>query len=215
MALVSPATVRREVDATDRAIRAAGWRGPILFRPPYGIKLLALPWHLWRAGRTTMTWDVEPDSYPTVAATPARIVAHVLARVRPGSVVLLHPWYASRATSLAAVGPLVDSLHARGYRVTTAGELLAHASTRARAATHRPQRRSPRGRVSGTTAPQHPPTPSLSLPPMMMQHVHPPVPPPALAAVHAQIGRLEADNRTLRRQRRVAVVHLAPRTTEP
>jgi peptidoglycan/xylan/chitin deacetylase (PgdA/CDA1 family) len=48
----------------------------------------------------------------------------VLDRVRPGSIILLHPWYASRRTSRAAIGPLVDSLHARGYRVETVGTLL-------------------------------------------------------------------------------------------
>ena len=76
-------------------------------------------------GRTSVTWDAEPDSYPEVAASAEGIVSHVLARVRPGSIVLLHPWYRSRATSLAAVPLLIDSLHARGYRVTTVGELLA------------------------------------------------------------------------------------------
>jgi peptidoglycan-N-acetylglucosamine deacetylase len=128
MVLVSSATVSSEVGRTDSLIRAAGWRGPILFRPPYGYKLVALPRHLAREGRTTVTWDVEPDSYPDVAASPERIVRHVLDRARPGSIILLHPWYPSRATSLAAVGPLVDSLHARGYRVVPVGELLgAHA----------------------------------------------------------------------------------------
>jgi peptidoglycan/xylan/chitin deacetylase (PgdA/CDA1 family) len=69
-------------------------------------------------------WDVEPDSYADVAATPDGIVRHVLSRVKPGSIILLHPWYASRATSLAAVGPLVDSLRARGFQVVPVRELL-------------------------------------------------------------------------------------------
>ena len=126
MVLVSRPTIRSEIASTDSVIRAAGERGAILFRPPFGYKLFGLPWYLWRTDRTTVTWDVEPDSYPQVAATPEGIVAHVLERVRPGSIILLHPWYRSRATSLAAVPALVDSLHARGYRVTTVGELLGH-----------------------------------------------------------------------------------------
>jgi peptidoglycan-N-acetylglucosamine deacetylase len=130
MVLVRPARVRAEVERTDSVIRAAGFRGEIRFRPPFGYKLVGLPWYLARTGRTTVTWDVEPDSYREVAATPEGIVAHVLARVRPGSIVLLHPWYASRRTSLAAVPALVDSLHARGWRVTTVGELLAGAARR-------------------------------------------------------------------------------------
>jgi peptidoglycan/xylan/chitin deacetylase (PgdA/CDA1 family) len=124
MVLVRTSTVRRELDETDTLIRAAGERGPIRFRPPFGYKLVALPWVLSRTGRTSVTWDVEPDSYPAVAATPEGIVTHVLAKVRPGSIILLHPWYRSRATSRAAVPMLVDSLRARGYRVTTVGELV-------------------------------------------------------------------------------------------
>ena len=107
-----------------RAIRAAGHRGPIHFRPPYGYKLAMLPWYLSRTERTTVTWDIEPDSWPEVAATPEGIVTHVLERVEPGSIILLHVWYPSRATSLAAVGPLIDSLQARGYQVGPVRDLL-------------------------------------------------------------------------------------------
>jgi len=124
MALVGLRTVRAEIEPTDSVIRLAGHRGPIHFRPPYGFKLAVLPWYLRRVRRTTVTWDVEPDSYAEVAATPEGIVRHVLERVRPGSVILLHPWYPSRRTSLAAVGPLVDSLRASGYAVGPVRELL-------------------------------------------------------------------------------------------
>ena len=126
MVFMLPSTVRREIEETDAYIRAAGARGPIGVRPPNGLKLVTLPWFLWRTGRVTVMWDVEPDSYALVAATADGIVRHTLKRVRPGSIILLHPWYRSRATSLAAVPMLIDSLHARGFRVTTVGELLRH-----------------------------------------------------------------------------------------
>ena len=116
--------LRAEVERTDSLLRAVGQRDPIYFRPPYGYKLVGLPRYLERSGRTTVMWSIEPDSYPDVAATPAGIVRHVLDRVHPGSIIILHPWYPSRRTSRAAIGPLVDSLHARGYRVETVGALL-------------------------------------------------------------------------------------------
>ena len=124
MVFVSPGTIRRELEPTDSLIRAAGETRTIRFRPPYGYKLAGLPYALWRSKRTTVTWDVEPESYPDVAATPEGIVAHVLERTRPGSIILLHPWYPSRATTRAALPTLVDSLQARGYRLTTVGALL-------------------------------------------------------------------------------------------
>jgi peptidoglycan/xylan/chitin deacetylase (PgdA/CDA1 family) len=85
---------------------------------------VGLPWFLSRTNRTTVTWDVEPDSYEAVAADARGIVAHVLEKVQPGSIIILHPWYASRATSRAAVPILLDSLLARGYSIVTVGELL-------------------------------------------------------------------------------------------
>lgn len=124
MVMRSQQFYRDEVARTDSVIRAAGHQGPIYFRPPYGYKLLGLPWLLQQTGRTTVTWDVEPDSYPDVAATSDGIVRHVLERTRPGSIILLHPWFASRGTSLGAVGPLIDSLHRRGYRVGAVRDLV-------------------------------------------------------------------------------------------
>ena len=126
MVLRSPGFIRDEVTRTDSAIRLAGHQGPIHFRPPNSYKLVGLPWYLWRTGRTTVTWDIEPDSYPDVAATPEGIVRHTLDRVQPGSIILLHVWYPSRRTSLAAVGPLVDSLKARGYSVGPVRDLMHH-----------------------------------------------------------------------------------------
>ena len=59
---VSPGRVAEEVERTDGVIRAAGYDGPILFRPPYCKKLVSAPYYLWRHGRTSVTWDLEPDS---------------------------------------------------------------------------------------------------------------------------------------------------------
>ena len=66
MLLKPQAAIRREVERTDSMIRAVGHAGPIHFRPPYGKKLVGLPWYLHRTGRTTVTWDVEPESFPEV-----------------------------------------------------------------------------------------------------------------------------------------------------
>ena len=129
MIFVTPGRVRDEVERTDSLLRAAGQRGPIWFRPPYGYKLVGLPRYLASTGRTTVMWSIEPDSYRDVAKTSEGIVRHVLDRVHPGSIIILHPWYPSRRTSRDAIGPLVDSLHARGYRVETVGTLLGAAST--------------------------------------------------------------------------------------
>jgi peptidoglycan/xylan/chitin deacetylase (PgdA/CDA1 family) len=120
---VTPAWVADEVAATDALIRAAGYRGDILFRPPNGKKLFALPRYLAEHHRTTITWDVEPDSDGTPDA--AAVTGTTVSQVRPGSIVLLHAMYAAREQTRQAIGPIVDGLRQRGYRFVTVSQLLA------------------------------------------------------------------------------------------
>ncbi len=125
MVLVTPAYVRREVERTDELIRGVGYGGEIFFRPPYGKKLFALPLYLSRRGRTTVTWDVEPDS--DAEADAGAVTREVLSQTRPGSIILLHVMYPSRAETLKAVPLIIDGLGREGYRFVTVSELLAAA----------------------------------------------------------------------------------------
>lgn len=113
-----------ELERTDRLIRAAGHAGPIHFRPPYGKKLLALPYYLRQTGRISVLWDIAPESDPAVAASPEQMVAHVLARVQPGSIILLHVMYPGRETSRRALPGILAGLQARGYELVPVSELL-------------------------------------------------------------------------------------------
>jgi chitin deacetylase len=69
-------------------------------------------------------WDIEPESSPAVAQNADSIVAQVLAKVRPGSIILLHVMYPSRQESLRSVEGIVRGLKARGYRFVTVSELI-------------------------------------------------------------------------------------------
>jgi peptidoglycan/xylan/chitin deacetylase (PgdA/CDA1 family) len=120
---VTPAWVADEVEATDALIRTSGYTGEILFRPPNGKKLFALPHYLAEHNRTTITWDVEPDSEGTPDA--ATVERTTLDQVQPGSIVLLHAMYGSREQTRQAIGPVVDQLKQRGYRFVTVSQLLA------------------------------------------------------------------------------------------
>lgn len=124
MILRSSDFYRKEIDNTDAIIRATGQTSEIYFRPPFCYKLVGLPWYLRTLNKATITWDVEPDSYASVAATSEGILAHVVERVRPGSIILLHVWYKSRQTSREAFPMIIDALKADGYRFVTVGELL-------------------------------------------------------------------------------------------
>lgn len=125
MIFVTPSFVKREIERTDELIRAAGYQQDIHFRPPYGKKLFALPYYLSQNNRKTIMWDVDPDSYPEVAASSDKIVEYVLSKSQPGSIIILHVMYPSRRESLKAVPKLIRELKLRGYIFKTVSELIA------------------------------------------------------------------------------------------
>lgn len=125
MIFVTPGFVRDEIERTDRLIREAGYSGEIAFRPPYGKKLIALPSYLSQTNRTTIMWDIEPESDLEVAAASERITADILGKARPGSIILLHVMYAGGQPSRDALRDTVIGLQQAGYRFVTVPELLA------------------------------------------------------------------------------------------
>lgn len=124
MIFKSPDFIAHEVEATDRAIRAAGWKAPILFRPPYGKRLAVLPWYLFKHQRLTVMWDLEPESYAEVAKTPEGIAKYVIDKAQPGSILLLHVMYKSRETSRQALPLIIRGLKKKGFGFVTASELV-------------------------------------------------------------------------------------------
>ena len=123
MIWVTPSFVKEEIERTDALIREAGWQNEIHFRPPYGKKLFVLPYYLSSTGRTTVTWDVEPDS--DTKATASEIAGMAVAETRPGSIILLHVMYPNRVESYKAVPAIINRLKEQGYEFVTVSELLA------------------------------------------------------------------------------------------
>jgi peptidoglycan/xylan/chitin deacetylase (PgdA/CDA1 family) len=121
MVFKSQRRIAEEIESTDALIRAAGWgTRPIFFRAPFGKKLIGLPWYLARHGRTHVTWDVELHNERELRGEIARVVD----AVRPGSIILMHPWYANKNTR-AAIPQIIAALRGRGYDFLTVSELLA------------------------------------------------------------------------------------------
>ena len=123
MAFVTFETVADEVESTDAAIRAAGYEGPITFRPPYGNKLLILPLYLAQHDRITVTWDVSAEDFSDAQQSSSEIVDGTVGMTSPGSIILLHPWF-GRTSSQQAIGDVIDRLQADGYRFVTVSDLI-------------------------------------------------------------------------------------------
>lgn len=122
MWFMDPAEVRSELDTTDEVIRESGYEGRIDFRPPYGKKLLVLPWALQERGTRTITWDVSPEDFSGIDQTPEQLRDIVVETVRPGSIILLHPMDGRTGTQEAAA-LIIEALTEEGYRFVTVDEL--------------------------------------------------------------------------------------------
>jgi peptidoglycan-N-acetylglucosamine deacetylase len=118
-----PSAYDSEIARTDRLLKAEGAINPTLFRPPFGKRLIGLPMAVDRAGYRTIMWDVEDDAEHF--SDPKAYAADILARVRPGSIILMHPMYRHNQTAKKALPLVLDGLKARGYRIVPVGELLA------------------------------------------------------------------------------------------
>ncbi len=125
MVLMSLDEIHREIEGTDQQIRAAGYQGEILFRPPYGKKLVVLPWFLAKTHRTSITWDIAPETFDEDSEDPQTMAAQVLEQVRPGSIVLLHLMYKNRDASRAALPLIIKGLKQKGYKMVRVSDLLA------------------------------------------------------------------------------------------
>ncbi len=117
------ARVRDEVTRTDAALARAGV-ATRLVRTPYGRRNAAVVQAIAAEGRTLVLWsDAESHDWER-PGDAAGIAADVVARVRDGSIVLLHDGdrgrpcreaACDRSTVIDATRRIVDTLRARGY----------------------------------------------------------------------------------------------------
>lgn len=131
----SPLATRLELDATNRVIEAVLDRRTALFRPPYfgdaeptTADALVPVRAASELGFITAGLHLDSYDWDQPRMDAAAIVRTTLrardARPRAGHVVLLHDGGGDRAATLAAIGPLVDSLRARGDSLVLLSELV-------------------------------------------------------------------------------------------
>lgn len=124
MVLRSLPYISGEIEKTDALIRQAGYQGEIQFRPPNGKKFILVPYYLMKQDRTTITWDLEPNSYPDVDSSSGSIAKYVVDNAKPGSIILLHVMFDSQGHSIGALQGIVEGLREKGYQFVTVNQLL-------------------------------------------------------------------------------------------
>ena len=119
LALTSTFVTRLELDATERLLESVLDRRSALFRPPYfGDAEPTTADELVPVGIAGdlgyVTAGLHVDSDDWTEPPPDTIVRRVLDRRQRGNVVLLHDGGGNRSSTVAALGPLIDSLRERG-----------------------------------------------------------------------------------------------------
>lgn len=125
MIFKSPDFMASEIEQTTSLIKEIGYGGEITFRPPYGKKLFVLPLYLRQNNIKTVMWDLDPLQSLPAAATSQEITAFVVENTKPGSIILIHPWYGKDNNSREAIPKIIDSLKNEGYEFVTVSDLLA------------------------------------------------------------------------------------------
>jgi cellulose synthase/poly-beta-1,6-N-acetylglucosamine synthase-like glycosyltransferase/peptidoglycan/xylan/chitin deacetylase (PgdA/CDA1 family) len=128
LALVGKSVTRVELNATERLIEAVLNRRTALLRPPYfgdaepttADELVPIS-VAQELGYITVGLHIDPDDWAIPGVDS--IISRTLAQLDRGHIVLLHDSGGDRYQTVAALGPLIDSLKARGYRLVTVSEL--------------------------------------------------------------------------------------------
>ena len=133
---LSDAAIRVELTATGRVVETVTGQRPLLFRPPYigdarpatedRLRPMAIANEL---GYRIAGLEVDPKDW--FESDAQVIVANALRSIRRGSgrIILLHDAGGDRTPTLAALGPLIDSLRANGFELSTVAGLLNAAQT--------------------------------------------------------------------------------------
>ena len=120
------------IENTDRAESAiAGIAGvhPLLYRPPYGSVSPSMLHTIKSLGYVVSMWTVDPRDWDASNTSSEMIIDKILARVQPGSIILLHDGRDTqinypRENTVNALQYLIEELKKRGYTFVTMDKLL-------------------------------------------------------------------------------------------
>lgn len=116
-----------ELDRAERTIASESGVCPALFRPPHGTHTPFMSHVVTSRGMTLVTWDVSAQDW--VEDDAGRLAENILAKVRPGSIILLHDGLdgnipADRSVVVRALPAILDGLAAKGLTAVTLDTLL-------------------------------------------------------------------------------------------
>ncbi|HNB93653.1 MAG TPA: polysaccharide deacetylase family protein, partial [Microthrixaceae bacterium] len=116
-----------ELGATQAVIGRDVGVCPRFFRPPHGQRTPLMNLQLARRGMVAVTWDVSAADW--VTNDPDLVARRILARVRPGSIILLHDSIdghvdADRRVVIEALPRILDGLERKGLQPVRLDRLI-------------------------------------------------------------------------------------------
>jgi peptidoglycan/xylan/chitin deacetylase (PgdA/CDA1 family) len=114
--------VRTELMRTSACLQDAGGAAPRWFRPPGGNLSDTVSRVGFSLGMRACMWTVNAEQQELAGGDA--VAAHVVSRVRPGAIVLLHN---GRLPTIIALPRLIAELRSRGYTFVTVSELMERA----------------------------------------------------------------------------------------
>lgn len=112
----------KQIIKTNEALEKITGQKVNLFRSPYGYFDTTYFTISKKLGMNQITWSVVPEDYNKPGSSV--IVNRVLQQAENGSVILLHDGGGDRTQTVQALGPIIEGLQQKGYRLVTVPELL-------------------------------------------------------------------------------------------
>jgi len=113
----------KDLARTSAEIKRVVGYAPTVFRPPYGNHTGSVIAEAKNLGMETLLWTV--DSLDWKRSPPRQTADRVLARTKPGAVILLHSIHKQTVQALPAI---MDGLVRKGCKFVTSSEWIAAVS---------------------------------------------------------------------------------------
>ena len=110
-----------EMNLTDQEVFAATGTHTYFYRPPGGFLSKNQLETIKRNGQVVALWSVDSKDWRNPGVK--QIVDNVMKNVFPGAIILMHDGGYQRTQTVKALGPIIDALRDRGYRLVTLSEL--------------------------------------------------------------------------------------------
>ncbi len=112
---------------TQQTLKQATGSCPAVFRPPHGTHTPFMSRVVTNAGMRLVTWDVSAKDW--IEHDPDALARNILAKVKPGSIILLHDGIdgnigADRSVVVQALPKILEGLKAKGFEVVRLDVLL-------------------------------------------------------------------------------------------